>query len=184
MRIKKKLSNYKKIYRMNRKSLILLTSFISLLFFQIFVFNNMNIFGFINPMIYLVFFFFFNFDSDQTLFIFVCFLLGFSTDFFSQSGGAHTIATLVVSYLRPILIRNSYGVTSEVPVSFQSDTRKINKFTFLSLILILHHLIYFSVVFFNWNAIYLILKSTFLTFIFSLILSVMVLNFYRKSDDS
>ena len=169
---------------MNRKSLILLISFISLLFFQIFVFNNMNIFGFINPMIYLVFLVIYDFDSDQTLFILVCFLLGFSTDFFSQSGGAHTIATLTVSFLRPILIRNSYGVTSEVPVSFQADTRKINKYTFLSLMLILHHLIYFSLVFFSLSAIYLIIKNTFFTFIFSLILNVMVLNFYRKSDDS
>ena len=135
-------------------------------------------------MIYLVFLVIYDFDSDQTLFILVCFLLGFSIDFFSQSGGAHTIATLTVSFLRPILIRNSYGVTSEVPISFQADTRKINKYTFLSLILILHHLIYFSLVYFNWNAIYLILRNIFSTFIFSLILSVMVLNFYRKSDDS
>ena len=169
---------------MNRKSLILLVSFISLLFFQIFVFNNMNIFGFINPMIYLVFLVIYDFDSDQTLFILVCFLLGFSTDFFSQSGGAHTIATLTVSFLRPILIRNSYGVTSEAPVNFQADTRKINNYIFLSLILILHHLIYFSLVFFSLSAIYLIIKNTFFTFIFSLILNVMVLNFYRKSDDS
>ena len=169
---------------MNRKSFILLISFIALLFFQTFVFNNMNIFGFINPMIYLVFLVIYNFDSDQMLFILVCFLLGFLTDFFSQSGGAHTIATLTASFLRPILIRNSFGVTSEIPVSFQVDKRKINKFTFLSLVLILHHLIYFSVVFFNWSAIYLILKNTILTFIFSLILSVMVLNFYNKSNDS
>ena len=52
------------------------------------------------------------------------------TDFFSQSGGAHTIATLTMSFLRPILIRNSYGVTSEIPVSFHTDTRRINKYTF------------------------------------------------------
>ena len=133
---------------MNRKSLILLISFFSLLFFQIFVFNNMNIFGFVNPIIYIVFLVIYNFDSDQTLFILICFLLGFSIDFFSQSGGAHTIATLTMSFLRPILIRNSYGVTSEVPVSFHSDTEN-NKYTFLSLIFILHHLIYFSVVFFT-----------------------------------
>ena len=169
---------------MNRKSLILITSFITLLFFQIFVFNNMNIFGFINPMVYLVFLVIYNFDSDQTLFILVCFLLGFSTDFFSQSGGAHTIATLTLSFLRPILIRNSYGVRSEIPSSFQADTRKINKYTFLSIIFILHHLIYFSVVFFSWSAIYLILKNTFMTFIFSLILSIMILSLYKKPNDS
>ena len=40
----------------------------------------MNIFGFINPMIYLVFLVIYDFDSDQTLFILICFLLGFLTD--------------------------------------------------------------------------------------------------------
>ena len=169
---------------MNRKSLILLISFFTLLFFQIFIFSNMNIFGFVNPMIYIVFLVFYNFDSDQSLFILICFLLGFSTDFFSQSGGAHTIATLTMSFLRPILIRNSYGVTSEIPISFHSDTRRINKYTFLSLLFILHHLIYFSIVFFDWNAVDLILKNTFLTFMFSLTLSIMVLNLYRKPNDS
>ena len=169
---------------MNRKSLILLISFFSLLFFQIFVFNNMNIFGFVNPMIYIVFLVIYNFDSDQTLFILICFLLGFSIDFFSQSGGAHTITSLTMSFLRPILIRNSYGVTSEIPVSFHTDTRRINKYTFLSLLFILHHLIYFSIIFFDWTAIHLILKNTFLTFMFSLTLSIMVLNLFRKPNDS
>ena len=169
---------------MNRKSLILLISFFSLVFFQIFVFNNMNIFGFVNPIIYIVFLVIYNFDSDQTLFILICFLLGFSIDFFSQSGGAHTIATLTMSFFRPILIRNSYGVTSEIPVSFHTDTRRINKYTFLSLLFILHHLIYFSIIFFDWTAIHLILKNTFLTFMFSLTLSIMVLNLYRKPNDS
>ena len=169
---------------MNRKSLILLISFFSLLFFQIFVFNNMNIFGFVNPIIYIVFLVIYNFDSDQTLFILICFLLGFSIDFFSQSGGAHTITSLTMSFLRPILIRNSYGVTSEIPVSFHTDTRRINKYTFLSLLFILHHLIYFSIIFFDWTAIHLILKNTFLTFMFSLTLSIMVLNLYRKPNDS
>ena len=169
---------------MNRKSLILLISFFSLLFFQIFVFNNMNIFGFVNPIIYIVFLVIYNFDSDQTLFILICFLLGFSIDFFSQSGGAHTITSLTMSFLRPILIRNSYGVTSEIPVSFHTDARRINKYTFLSLLFILHHLIYFSIIFFDWTAIHLILKNTFLTFMFSLTLSIMVLNLYRKPNDS
>ena len=169
---------------MNRKSLILLISFFSLVFFQIFVFNNMNIFGFVNPIIYIVFLVIYSFDSDQTLFILICFLLGFSIDFFSQSGGAHTIATLTMSFLRPILIRNSYGVTSEIPVSFHTDARRINKYTFLSLLFILHHLIYFSIIFFDWTAIHLILKNTFLTFMFSLTLSIMVLNLYRKPNDS
>jgi hypothetical protein len=52
----------------------------------------MFIFGFINPMIYLLFLVVYRFDDDQTLFILLSFVLGFCIDFLSQSGGAHTIA--------------------------------------------------------------------------------------------
>ena len=69
-------------------------------------------------MLYLLFFVFYRFESDQTLFIAFSFLLGFSIDFLSQTGGAHTIATLTTGYLRPLLIRNAFGITVETPQSF------------------------------------------------------------------
>ena len=83
---------------MNRDLITLLLSFVTLVLIQVILFNNINIFGFINPMIYLLFLVIFRFDSDQTLFILICFILGFCIDFLSQSGGAHTIASLTTGF--------------------------------------------------------------------------------------
>tara|TARA_S200000501_G_scaffold42443_1_gene34387 strand:- start:905 stop:1414 length:510 start_codon:yes stop_codon:yes gene_type:complete len=169
---------------MNRDLITLLLSFVTLVLIQVILFNNINIFGFINPMIYLLFLVIFRFDSDQTLFILICFILGFCIDFLSQSGGAHTIASLTTGFLRPLLIKYSFGVTSEIPSTFQNDSRITNKFLFLGLLIGIHHLLYFIIVYFNWSAYYLILKNVILTSLFSLILIALVSNFYKKLNDS
>ena len=71
---------------MNKNNIILLISFILLVFFQTLVFNNLYLFGFINPMVYILFLVIYRFDYDQTFFIISSFILGFSIDFLSQSG--------------------------------------------------------------------------------------------------
>jgi len=165
---------------MNNSLLPTLGSFIILVFLQVLLFNNMYIFGFINPMIYLLFLVIYRFDGDQTLFILASFLLGFCIDFLSQSGGAHSIATLTIAYFRPQIIRYAFGVTSEIPTGFLNDTRRINKYIFLSILIGLHHFLYYIIVYFNWDAIYLILKYGLFNSVFSLLLITLVSSFYKK----
>ena len=169
---------------MSKNNIILLISFILLVFFQTLVFNNLYLFGFINPMVYILFLVIYRFDYDQTFFIISSFILGFSIDFFSQSGGAHTISTLTIGFLRPTIIKYIFSVSSEIPVSFQNDNRVLDKYLFLSFIVGLHHFLYFTIVYFNLDAISLIIKNTLLTFIFSLILIFLISIFYSKSNDS
>ena len=71
-----------------------------------------------------------------------------------------------------------------MPVSFQNDNRVFDKYLFLSTIVGLHHFLYFTIVYFNLDAISLIIKNTLLTFIFSLILIFLISIFYSKSNDS
>ncbi len=169
---------------MNRNNISLLISFILLVFFQTLVFNNLYLFGFINPMVYVLFLVIYRFDYDQTFFILSSFILGFLIDFLSQSGGAHTLSTLTIGFLRPSIIKYTFSVTSEMPVSFQDDNRIFNKYLFLSTIVGLHHFLYFTLVYFNLEATSLIIKNTSLTFIFSLILISLISIFYSKSNDT
>ena len=76
---------------MNSSSLQLVSMFVLMVLLQVMLFNNLQLFGFINPMVYLFFIIMYRFESDQTLFILLSFILGFSIDFLSQSGGAHSI---------------------------------------------------------------------------------------------
>ena len=154
--------------------------FISLVLGQVLLFNHLHIFGSTNPIIYLLFFVFYRFQSNQTLLILLSFLLGFSVDILSQSGGAHTIASLTIGFLRPLIIRYAFGVTVETPQSYFSDSRTLNKLVFLILLIALHHLIYFSLVYFSFDSILLIIKNMFLTLLFSLTLIGITLSFYPK----
>jgi len=163
---------------MNLFSLISTVSFITLILGQVLLFNHLHIFGSINPILYLLFFIFYRFESNQTILILLSFLLGFLVDFLSQSGGAHTIASLTVGFLRPLIIRYSFGVTMELPQSYFTDSRTLNKFIFLILLTLIHHLIYFTLVYFSLDAILLITKNTIFTTLFSLILMVITLSFY------
>ena len=169
---------------MNRNAVTLMILFVILVFVQVLFLNNMLLFGFINPMIYLLFLVIYRFENDQTLFILLSFILGFCIDFLSQSGGAHTIASLTIGFLRPLLIKYSFGVTSEIPSNFQDDSRTRNKYIFLALLIVIHHLVYFIVVYYNWSATYLILKNTILTSIFSLILISLLSRFFKKLNDT
>ena len=163
---------------MNSFSPISIISFITLVLGQVLIFNHLHIFGSINPIIYLLFFVFYRFESNQTFLILISFLLGFSVDILSQSGGAHTIASLTIGFLRPLIIKYAFGVTVEKPQSYFSDSRTLNKLVFLILLIAIHHLIYFSLVYFSFDSILLIIKNMFLTLLFSLILIGITLSFY------
>ncbi len=163
---------------MNSFSPISIISFITLVLSQVLLFNHLHIFGSINPIIYLLFFVFYRYESNQTLLILLSFLLGFSVDILSQSGGAHTIASLTVGFLRPLIIKYAFGVNIETPLSYFSDSRTLNKLVFLILITAIHHLIYFSFVYFSLSSIMLIIKNSLLTLLFSLVLIGITLSFY------
>ena len=66
----------------------------------------------------------------------------------------------------------------ETPQSYFSDSRTLNKLIYLLLLVLLHHSLYFTLVYFNWEALFLIAKNTILTTIFSLILIGITLSFY------
>ena len=159
-------------------SFVPIISFVFMVLGQVFLFNQMHIFGSINPILYLLFFTLYRFESNQTFLILISFLLGFSVDILSQSGGAHTIASLTIGFLRPLIIKYAFGVTVETPQSYFSDSRTLNKLVFLILLIAIHHLIYFSLVYFSFDSILLIIKNMFLTLLFSLILIGITLSFY------
>ena len=73
--------------------------FHSISFFQTLVFNNLYLFGFINPMVYILFLVIYRFDYDQTFLIISSFILGFSIDFFHNQEGLTQYLLLQLDFL-------------------------------------------------------------------------------------
>ena len=147
---------------------------------QIIVLDNINLFGFLNPIIYILFIITYKFDQNQTFFIFLCFLLGFLIDLLTQNAGANTISCLILAYIRPFVINSCFKINSNMPKAYINDPNISHRLYYILSIVLIHHLIYFSIVYFDINSLILIIKYTFLTTIFSIILIWPLISFYRS----
>ncbi len=159
--------------------------FVLLILLQVFLLNNVNLFGYINPNLYILFLITFHFNNDLSETIFLGFLLGLALDLLSQSAGAHTIACLTIGFLRPYFATFSFGLKlSELPKNIMSnDTRVSNKFGFLCVMVFVHHLILYSIIFLDMKSFFLILKNTFFTALFSIILLWTILILFQTKND-
>lgn len=154
-------------------------SFLTLVILQFLLFSNMNLFGFVNPFVYLLFVIRYRLDGNQTLFIFLCFILGFFIDLILGTAGAHTIATLTIGFLRPLIVGFSFGINADIPYVMIKGTRVSNQLTYLALIVFAHSVIYYTIEYFSWLAFFQILKNAFLTTIFTFMLLWLILGFYK-----
>ena len=78
--------------------------FIVLVLLQVLILNKINLFGHINPMVYIVWVFLFPIRKNKTAFLLLSFLLGLTIDHFSDSGGIHAAATLFIAFYRLSLL--------------------------------------------------------------------------------
>jgi rod shape-determining protein MreD len=165
---------------MLNENLKIMFQFTLLILIQIILLDNINLFGFLNPIIYILFIITYKFDQNQTLFIFLCFLLGFITDLLTQSSGANTISCLILGYIRPFIINSCFKINSNMPKAYINDPNISHRFYYILSIVLIHHLIYFSIVYFDINSLILIIKYTVLSTIFSFILLWTLISFYRS----
>ncbi len=137
--------------------------FTLLVLLQVMVFNRLNFYGFINPMVYILFLYWFPIKENKSPFIIISFLLGFFIDFLSDSMAINTVATVSIAYLRPALMRFCFGVNYEFQNFKITSTAKLQQLTFLSLLILIHHIIFFSLEIFNLSYLLVILKKVIAT---------------------
>ena len=138
-----------------------------LVFAQGLFFNNINFLGSINPFVYVFFIAYYPIKNNRTFFIICAFIYGLIIDIFSDTHAIHAAATLIISYLRPNLLKLFFGIAYEHQVvKFNSIELKQNLLYLLTIVFI-HHLILFSLEIFDISKISLILKNTFGNTIFT-----------------
>jgi len=79
--------------------------FISLVLLQVLIFNNISLFNFSVPYIYIIFILILPFEINKVALLLVGFLTGFLVDYSVYSLGVHAGATVFVAYLRPYILR-------------------------------------------------------------------------------
>ena len=154
-----------------------------LIFLQVLIFDRINLFGFMNPSIYIIVLIIHRYDLDQFNYIVVGFLLGFTMDILSQSAGSHSLSCSTISFLRPLINKFSLCPNYEDFSSPFSDGILIsNKVLYCFLITVVHQIILNAYSYFNWTHTFVILKLTVANSIFTFILIVSVLNLFSTKE--
>ena len=82
-----------------------LINFILLVFLQVFILNNIQFSGYINPYIYVLFILILPFEIPSWFLIIIAFFLGLTIDLFSHTVGMHSSATVFMAFLRPYVLK-------------------------------------------------------------------------------
>ncbi|QLG45808.1 rod shape-determining protein MreD [Costertonia aggregata] len=150
---------------------------------QVLIFNRMNFFGFINPMVYILFLYWYPIKENRALFLATGFLLGFTIDVFSDTLALHSAATVTIAYLRPTIMRFVFGVNYEFQNFKLSNSTTAQQITFLALLIIAHHLVFFVLEIFSLANFLLILKKVFATVAASLILCLLLRSLFTEAKE-
>jgi len=160
---------------MNSSLFFNLFRFIILLSLQVIVFNNINLFGFISPFPYILFIILYPVNGNKSGLLVASFLLGIILDMFSNSGGIHTTASLLLAYFRPSLFKFAFGVSYEYQTIKLNDTLTPERFSFLLVAVVLHHLVLFIFEAFQFSLLWDILIRTLLSSIVTLIICIIII---------
>lgn len=156
---------------MNRNSLYYTFLFFFLLLLQVFVLNNVLLFGYINPYIYIVFIFVYPFKKNRFLFFTYAFLLGLFVDLFTDSGGLNAFATLFIAYIRLYFFKRIFQKSESEYELFNLKQESFgNEFNYTVILTLTHHFILFSLINFSLSNFSNVLINTILSSIFTLVL--------------
>ncbi len=149
--------------------------FIGLALLQVLLLNHINFLGYINPYLYILFVLLFPFTGNRTLLIFLGFALGLTIDMFSGTGGVHAAATVLIAFIRPVLLKFSFGISYEYNVIKLNQAPINERLLYITGIVVIHHLVLFLLETFNISHILLALKATLFSSIFSILLIFSIL---------
>ncbi|MEZ4923198.1 MAG: hypothetical protein R2780_08525 [Crocinitomicaceae bacterium] len=167
---------------MNNSWIKYILVFILVVLIQGLVVNSIQLNEYINPMVYPIMIMMLPFEMSAILTMFVALLLGISVDAFSNTFGLHASAALFIGYLRPTIMKyiqpkEGYDI-SLLPII--QDMGFVWFMIYGSVIVLLHHLWFFTFEILRFDLILLILGKTIMSYLFSLALIILFQYIFYK----
>lgn len=167
---------------MNSSISLHISRFVLLVLLQVLIFNHINFMGYINPYVYILFIVLYPITNNRQLFIFLSFLLGLAVDIFSDSGGIHAAACVTIAYVRPLFLKFSFGTSYEHQTLRIGTSEMGQRISYFTIIILLHHIVLFSLEVFNTSKILLIIKKSLFSGIFTLIMCLILTVLFSRSS--
>lgn len=142
---------------------------------QVLIFNNINLFGYLNPYPYVLFILLYPVNSNKSVLLLGSFALGILLDIFCNSGGIHTTASLILAFIRPTLFKFSFGLSYEYQTVKIADKISPERITLLLLAIFIHHFILFYLEYFRIGLLFTILSRTLLSTLFTFTICLLII---------
>ncbi|HON19192.1 MAG TPA: hypothetical protein PK990_08515 [Salinivirgaceae bacterium] len=155
---------------------------ILLISLQIFVLNNIELGGFINPYLYILIIMLLPIETPGWLLLMISFATGYIIDTFVSTPGMHTMACVATGFLRHHLIQFSApreGYDPNTPIS-STEFGFIWFFRYTLILTVLHHSILFLVESFGFHNFFQTLARIIFSIVFTELL-IIVLEYFRSS---
>ncbi|MHC5361384.1 rod shape-determining protein MreD [Myroides sp. LJL110] len=172
---------------MNSIALSNIIRFIGLVLAQVLVFNNIDLFSFINPYPYILFIILYPVTGNKALFYISSFLLGLSIDMFENSGGVHAASCLILAFCRPSILKFSFGISYEyhnlnIFRKVTSDLLKsLEVFGYIAICILVHHVVLFTLELLRFDFLLELALRICLTAIATLLTSILILFLIKPS---
>jgi rod shape-determining protein MreD len=160
---------------MNSTLLVNIFRFVLLLALQILVFNNMNFGGYVSAFPYILFIILYPVNGNKSNLLIASFFLGLIMDLFSNSGGVHATACVLLAYLRPYFFKFSFGLSYEYQTIKLNDVLTPERFTFILLAVTTHHVTLFLLESFQITFFLDVLLRTLLSTLFTLLTCIILI---------
>ncbi|HBL75167.1 MAG: rod shape-determining protein MreD [Bacteroidetes bacterium GWF2_42_66] len=148
--------------------------FVVLVLIQVLVLNNIQLSGYINPFLYILFILLLPFQTPVYLLLFLGFILGLTIDIFGNTPGIHSSATVFLAFIRPYVLELISGRDNpETGFSPRMKTLGIAWFIKYTVILVLcHHIFLFYIEVFTFSGAFYTLLRCLLSSVLSIILVI------------
>jgi hypothetical protein len=103
------------------------------------------------------------------------FLLGLIIDMFSNSGGIHTTACIILAYFRPYIFKFSFGLSYEYQTVKLNDVLTPERFSFILISVAIHHFVLFVLEAFQFSLILDVLLRTVLSTVFTILICIIII---------
>jgi rod shape-determining protein MreD len=149
--------------------------FVFFILLQVFIFNNINFGGYINPNPYILFILLYPIDANKNLFLLASFTLGLVMDMFMDTAGVHATACLVLAYFRPTILKYTFGLSYEYQTVKIADKINTERFMYLLVSIVLYNTVLFFLEIFNFNFLWTIIARIIFSTILTLLISIIII---------
>ena len=170
---------------MNRQNIKYIGHFFLIVGIQVLVLNHININGLINPYLYPLLIILLPLNIRPYALLLIAFFTGITIDCFEHSYGMHASVLVLVAFLRPLLFKILNPKEQENDDLIDMYYHGVTWFVvYISIMVFLHHLIYFVVEKGNFSAYHFTFIKTIISSIFSVLCMMMYLLFASNKSST